>query len=216
MEDDDDDDDEEEEDDNVADVDVEHDEIENDGVQDDVEEDEVQEDVEEDEEEDDDDDDENVEDEAELDNVEEEETNDVEDDDVEEENQSQHRDPDFVREMLLQTSQTRSKQKFTCKMPPTKPAPHTLRDPAHIQKRLDMSQRPLYAEISRYKPRTQQTKFAQPFCANLRNRNAHGHLTKNHLLRQFTRKMQGPRVSTCGQTAWAKLIETCNPNACGK
>ena len=77
-----------------------------------------------------------------------------------------------------------------------KNAAHPFRDTSFVracavETQMDMLPRAILCGNLQEKCRTPFPGMA--FCASLRNGNAHGHVTKSHFMRQFTRKSAGPR-----------------------
>ena len=74
---------------------------------------------------------------------------------------------------------------------------------------MDVSQGPYYARIyleeKKSRPKSGTT-TVPTFCASLRSRDPHEHLTRAIFVREFTAKMRGPRS---GQPCWAHFAQAC-------
>ena len=98
------------------------------------------------------------------------------------------RDADVVRacavEMRLDISQPLCVREFASKMPRTRTASHTLREPARSKCTSTLHKSHFMRKLTGKMP---QTKTAPHACASLRNRNAHGHW--NPFMQKFKGKM---------------------------
>ena len=93
--------------------------------------------------------------------------------------------------MRLDISQPLCVREFASKMPRTRTASHTLREPARSKCTSTLHKSHFMRKLTGKMP---QTKTAPHACASLRNRNAHGH--RNPFMQKFKGKMARLRSTT--------------------